>query len=90
MKKGIEIMKELGFIDTTDKYNGGVIVKQFTKYDDKGFTTDIINYLYSGNVLEVFTNNVTNGCGSRLDADLLFAVQSIFRELKDYFKKERW
>ena len=86
MKLGIELMKELGFIDTTDK-QAGAIVKMFTKYDDKGLITDIINYFYSKETgVEVFTNNLKQRCGSRLDADLLFAVQLVFHELL----KEKW
>lgn len=87
MTEGISLMKELGFIDTTDK-QVGKIVRQFIKYDDdKGLISDIINYFYSKETgVEVFTNNIKQKCGSRLDIDLLNAVLVNFNELQQGFE----
>lgn len=88
MTEGIRLMKELGFIDTTDK-QAGAIVKMFTKYDEKGLITDIINYFYSKETgVEVFTNNLRQRCGSRLDKELLNAVLLNFNELEEELIKE--
>ena len=84
MIRCIERFARLGFIDTTagqEMY----IVKQFTKYDDKGYITDVINFMYdSNNGLDVFTNSLKYNSGSRLDGDLLYAIQAMFYEIEDY------
>ncbi len=61
------------------------IVRKFAKFDDEGNITDTINYFYSkeSGVIEVFTNNLTYGCGSSLDKDLLNAVLVNFMELEN-------
>lgn len=90
MKEYIELMKDLGFIDTTDKRKSGKLVKQFTKYNDNGLITDTINYFYTRKTgVTVFTNSVKHAGGCRLDHDLLFAVQSIFYELQEEMKQEK-
>ena len=88
MKEYIELMKELGFIDTTGNRQGNKIVKQFTKYNDNGLITDTINYFYTRKTgVTVFTNSVKHAGGCRLDHNLLFAVQSIFYELQRELEK---
>ncbi len=83
MTVGIRSMEVLGYKLGTPKLSKEV-VRKFVKYDDKGNTTDTINYFYSkeSGVIEVFTNNLTYGCGSSLDKDLLNAVLVNFMELE--------
>lgn len=93
MKKGIEQMARLGFVETTGEHDSN-IVRQFTKYDDEGYITNTINYMYNGNDVEVFTNNLKNECGSRLDKDRLNAVIINFYELEeelylDYLREQK-
>ena len=89
MKLGMKVMEDLGFIETTDKQDRHEIVRQFTKHDDKGFATDIINYFYSIDGIDVFTNNLEYGCGIRLDKDILNAVIINFYELQEEMEQEK-
>lgn len=79
MSHGIRKMKALGFIDTTE---GRSIVRQFTRYDEEGYITDIINYFIDDITgVEVYVNNLKYQCGSRVDMDLLNAILINFKEL---------
>lgn len=89
MTKGIRMLKSLGYIfmkyPEIDKLNRK-IVRQFIKYDDYGHITDTINYFYSEeNGVEVYTNSIKYGCGSRLDIELLNAIQLNCDELNEFF-----
>lgn len=81
MTVGIRKMKALGFIDTTEK--DGWVVRQFTRYDDKGYLTDLINYFYDSDTgVEVYVNNLKYQCGSRVDIKLLDAILVNFKEIE--------
>jgi hypothetical protein len=85
MTQGIKQMEALGFTVSSikhDKFNSG-LVRRFIKYDDKGYITDIINYYYTKVTgVEVYTNSLKYGGGSRLDIELLNAIQLNLDELK--------
>lgn len=93
MTEGIKLMKELGFVETTEKRASKSvyeIVRQFIKYDDKGYITDIINYFYNKHTgVEVYTNSLKYQCGTRLDNDILNAVSINFYELEKLLKDNK-
>ena len=70
MTKGIKQMEAMGFTVlemNQDKLDRG-LVRQFIRRDHNDRITDIINYYYSKAVgVEVYTNSLEYGCGSRLD-----------------------
>ncbi len=85
MTQGIKQMEAMGFIVSSikhDRFNSR-LVRQFIKYDDKGYITDTINYYYTKVTgVEVYTNSLKYGGGSRLDIELLNAIQLNLDELK--------
>lgn len=86
MTAGKRKMKALGFVDTIDV--DGCIVRRFIKYDDKGNITDIINYFYdSDEGVTVYVNNLQYNCGSRIDMDLLKAINLNMLELEMELEK---
>lgn len=88
MTKGIKQMEALGFTVSSikhDKFTSG-LVRQFIKNDDDGFITDVINYFYTKeNGVEVYTNDLKYGCGSRLDKSLIEAILLNLNELENSF-----
>jgi len=88
MTKGIRKMEAMGFTVleiNQDKLDRG-LVRQFIRYDHKGRETDIINYYYSKSVgVEVYTNDLKYGCGSRLDKSLIEAILLNLNELESFF-----
>lgn len=85
MTKGIKKMEAMGFTTSSikhDKFTSG-LVRQFIKNDDDGFITDVINYFYTKeNGVEVYTNDLKYGCGSRLDKSLIEAILLNLNELE--------
>lgn len=88
MTKGIKKMEAMGFTVSKiseDQFDRG-LVRQFVKYDHKDRITDIINYYYSKAVgVEVYTNSIKYGCGSRLDKSLIEAILLNLNELERFF-----
>lgn len=88
MTKGIKQMEAMGFTVSEinqDKFNRG-LVRQFVKYDHKNRITDIINFYYSKSVgVEVYTNDLKYGCGSRLDKSLIEVILLNLNELESFF-----
>lgn len=90
--QGIKQMEAMGFIVSKinqDQFNRG-LVRQFVKYDHKDRITDIINFYYSKSVgVEVFTNSLKYGCGSRLDKSLIEAILLNLNELEKELENEK-
>ena len=88
MTKGIRKMEAMGFTVleiNQDKLDRG-LVRQFVRYNHKDRETDIINYYYSKSVgVEVYTNSLEYGCGSRLDKSLIEAILLNLNELESFF-----
>ena len=88
MTKGIKKMEEMGFTVSKiseDQFNRGM-VRQFVKYDDDGIIVDVFNFFYTKeNGVEVFTNDLKYGCGSRLDKSLIEAILLNLNELERFF-----
>ena len=86
--KGIKEMARLGFALTTSKDNE-YLVRRFVKHDERGIITHAINYYYiEGIGVNVFTNDIKNGKGFRIDTALLNAIELNFYELKNQYEKE--
>ena len=88
MTKGIKQMEALGFTTPSIKHDNFVsgIARQFIRYDDDGFIVDVINYFYTKeNGVEVYTNSLKYGCGSRLDKSLIEAILLNLNELENSF-----
>ncbi len=89
MTQGIKKMEALGFTVSKiseNQFNRG-LVRQFIRYDQKGRETDIINYYYSKSVgVEVYTNDLKYGYGSRLDKSLIEAILLNLNELEIEFE----
>lgn len=87
MTRAIKAMYDLGFIDTTDKQDVHV-VRQFKRFDSQGYIIDNINFItYLGSEIDVFTNDIKRGCGSRIDSDLLDAIILNIIDLEMEIKK---
>ena len=88
MRKGIKKMEALGFTVSKiseDQFNRGM-VRQFVKYDDDGIIVDVFNFFYTKeNGVEVYTNDLKYGCGSRLDKSLIEAILLNLNELERFF-----
>jgi hypothetical protein len=88
MTKGIKQMEAMGFTVlelNQDKLDRG-LVRQFIRRDHNDRITDIINYYYSKAVgVEVYTNDLEYGCGSRLDKSLIEAILLNLNELENSF-----
>jgi hypothetical protein len=88
MTKGIKKMEALGFTVlelNQDKLDHG-FVRQFVKYDDDGIIVDVFNFFYTKeNGVEVYTNDLKYGCGSRLDKSLIEAILLNLNELERFF-----
>lgn len=88
MTKGIKKMEEMGFTVSKiseDQFNRGM-VRQFVKYDDDGIIVDVFNFFYTKeNGVEVYTNDLKYGCGSRLDKSLIEAILLNLNELERFF-----
>ena len=93
MTMGIKAMHELGYIlsyiNTSDNAYY-ITMRQFEKYDDKGYITDLINFFYCENDgVEVYTNSLKHHCGTRLNRDLLNAILLNFNEIEKEMVKIR-
>lgn len=88
MTKGIKKMEAMGFTVlemNQDKLDRG-LVRQFIRRDHNDRITDIINYYYSKAVgVEVYTNDLKYGGGSRLDKSLIEAILLNLNELERFF-----
>ena len=86
MIEAVKVMSDLGYIETTDEHDD-IVVRQFSKFNKLGYKTDTINFIYNGiSDVDVFTNDLTYGCGSRLDSDLIKAITLNIIELKGVIK----
>ena len=85
--KGIKEMARLGFALTGKSDED--LKRQFVKHDERGTITRVINYYYiEGIGASVFTNDIENGKGFRIDTALLNAIELNFYELKSQYKEE--
>lgn len=88
MTKGIKKMEALGFTTSSIKHDDFVsgLVRRFIRYDDDGIIVDVFNFFYTKeNGVEVYTNDLKYGAGSRLDKSLIEAILLNLNELESFF-----